>query len=90
MCARDKEEGGEACVQLNWTYTKHMASVEWTFLKAMMVKHGFDNRWIHLMIECVSTVRYHLRFNTFETNQFILSRGLRQGDPLSLTYSHLC
>jgi hypothetical protein len=57
--------------------------VEWKFLKEMMVKLGFDIRWINLMMECVSSVRYRVQFNSHETDQFTPTRGLRQGDPLS-------
>jgi hypothetical protein len=32
---------------------------------------------------CVRSVKYKIRFNNQETNYFTLSRGLRQGDPLS-------
>ena len=34
-------------------------------------------------MECVSSVRYRVRFNSHETEQFLPTRGLRQGDPLS-------
>jgi hypothetical protein len=57
--------------------------VEWIFLENMMIKLGFDERWIGLMMECVSSVRYQIRFNSEETDMFVPTQGLRQGDPLS-------
>ncbi|KAM1232890.1 hypothetical protein ACFX2J_002660 [Malus domestica] len=30
--------------------------VEWDFLKAVMVKIGFDSKWVELVMSCVSTV----------------------------------
>ena len=49
----------------------------------MMHKLGFDNRWIELIMECVSSVRYRVRYNSQEIDTFIPSGGIRQGDPLS-------
>jgi hypothetical protein len=57
--------------------------VEWIFLENMMRRLGFDERWISLMMACVSSVRYQVRFNLEETDMFTPTHGLRQGDPLS-------
>jgi hypothetical protein len=56
--------------------------VEWLFLENMMRKLGFAERWIGLMMACVSSVRYQIRFNSEETDMFAPTRGLRLGDPL--------
>jgi hypothetical protein len=56
--------------------------VEWIFLENMMRKLGFADRWIGLMMACVSLIRYQVRFNSEETDMFTPTRGLRQGDPL--------
>jgi hypothetical protein len=61
--------------------------VEWIFLENMMRKLGFAERWITLMMACVRSVRYQVRFNSEETEMFVPTCGLRQGDPLSL---HIC
>ena len=57
--------------------------VEWIFLRNMMRKLGFHENWIDLMMACVSSVRYIVRFNSHETDIFTPTRGRRQGDPLS-------
>jgi hypothetical protein len=49
----------------------------------MMLKMGFDQWWVNLIMACVSSVRYKIRFNSMETDFFIPSRGIRQRDPLS-------
>jgi hypothetical protein len=45
--------------------------VEWIFLENMMRKLGFDERWISIMMACVTLVRYQVKFNSEETNMFI-------------------
>jgi hypothetical protein len=43
----------------------------------------FDETWINMMMACVKSVKYQVRFNSEDTEMFIPTRGLRQGDPLS-------
>lgn len=59
--------------------------IEWNgvFLEKMMTKLGFDQRWVKLIMACVKSVRYRVRFNSTETDTILPTRGLRQGDPLS-------
>jgi hypothetical protein len=57
--------------------------VEWTFLRDMMLRLGFTSQWVELIMACVTTVNYRVWFNSDETERFKLTRGLRQGDPLS-------
>jgi hypothetical protein len=56
--------------------------VEWIFLENMMRKLGFAERWIELMMACVRSVRYQVRFNSEEINMFVPTRWLLQWDPL--------
>jgi hypothetical protein len=57
--------------------------VEWDFLRKMMLRLGFHLQWVDLVITCVSYVTYSVRFNPHLTNDFIPTRGIGQGDPLS-------
>lgn len=57
--------------------------VEWKFLKGMLLKLGFRRKWVDLIMNCVSTVKYRIKINRDVTEEIIPQRGLRQGDPLS-------
>jgi hypothetical protein len=54
------------------------------FFKMLMEKLGFQRKWVQWVMTCVSTVCYTVCFNGVPTHSFSLTRGLRQGDPLSL------
>lgn len=55
-----------------------------------MRKLGFANRWINLIIGCISTVSFSVMVNGNDSAPFNPNRGLRQGDPLSLYIFILC
>jgi len=57
--------------------------MDWAYLRAVMAKMGFHNRWIHWMTMCVESVDYSVLVNGEQVGPIILGCGLRQGDPLS-------
>ena len=52
-------------------------------LGADYAKNGFAEKWVTLIMQCLSTVTYAIRINGASWGHIIRSRGLCQRDPLS-------
>ena len=64
--------------------------VEWSYLEKIMRKMGFYEKWVALMMECITFVSYSILINGDPTNVIRPSKGIRQGDPLSSYLFLLC
>jgi hypothetical protein len=81
MKRKKRGKKGQCAVKLDMM--KAYDRVEWPFIEAMMLKIGFPERMVQLIMKCVSTVRFSVKLNGKLLNPFIPSRGIRQGDPVS-------
>lgn len=57
--------------------------VEWNYLRAIMLKLGFRERWVNIMMDMVTSVSFSVLFNGQKLDEFKPTRGIRQGDPIS-------
>ncbi|KAA3477084.1 LINE-1 reverse transcriptase isogeny [Gossypium australe] len=74
------QQGGLA---LKLDMSKIYDRVEWVFLEKPMLKMGFAKSVMELVLKCISLVNYSICLNGDMGEHFKLTRGLRQGDPLS-------
>ena len=64
--------------------SKAFDRVEWYFLEQILRRLGFSDKWIRLMMICVKTVTYSILLNGEPKGLIHPTRGIRQGDLLSL------
>lgn len=69
---------------LNLDMSKTYDRVEWLCLEKIMQKLGFDGKWRALIMRCVTSVSYSIKINGKSRGHIIPSRGVRQGNLLSL------
>uniref|UniRef100_A0A8R7PXK2 Reverse transcriptase domain-containing protein n=1 Tax=Triticum urartu TaxID=4572 RepID=A0A8R7PXK2_TRIUA len=79
---RNKAKKHQSCA-LKLDMMKAYDRVEWEYLQGIMLKLGFSERWVGIVMGLVSLVKFSVLFNGRKLEEFTPSRGIRQGDPIS-------
>ncbi|CAL1386851.1 unnamed protein product [Linum trigynum] len=55
---KNRKQGKKGYVAAKLDIAKAYDRVEWRFLESIMLKMGFHEDWVHLIMQCVTTVTY--------------------------------
>ena len=80
---KNHNSGRSGFMALKLDMSKAYDRVEWSFLKKVMLQMGFDERWVALIMECITTVTYSILINGKPMGNIKPSRGIHHGDPFS-------
>ena len=79
---KTKKFGKKGHLALKLDMSKAYNRVEWVFLERIMLKMGFNSKWVGWILECIRSVTYSIIVNGEPQGHIVPTRGIRQGDPL--------
>ena len=60
---RNHNKGKAGFMALKLDMSKAYDRVEWSYMEQVLVKMGFHDRWVHLMMLCITNASYYILIN---------------------------
>ena len=80
---QNHKKGKTSFMTLKLDMSKAYDKVEWSYMEKVLIKMGFHDRWVKLMMVCITTAFYSILIDGEPHGHITPTRGLRQGDPQS-------
>ncbi|XP_043698530.1 uncharacterized protein LOC122649300 [Telopea speciosissima] len=87
---KKRTKGKRKLMAIKLDMAKAYDRLEWKFIEKVFLRLGFSEKWVHMIMACITLVNYKLLINGSIRGGVIPSRGIRQGDPLSPAIFVLC
>lgn len=79
QCIRRRNKGMKGYLSVKIDMSKAYDRIEWSFLREMLGRLGFQLSWVNKIMTCVESVSYVLKVNGNFSKVIYPIRGLRQG-----------
>ena len=72
-----RHTGKDEYMAIKLDMSKAYDKAEWPYLEVVMRKMRFDDRWVRLIMICVTIVSYYILINGEPKGMIMPSRGIR-------------